>query len=52
MDWLKGNLQEHPMIFMGKSMVSGVDFPSHQSIELMKNVYRWRIPLGGCASQE
>ena len=27
------NLQESPMIFMGKSMVSGWDFPLNQSIE-------------------
>ena len=31
-DWWE-KWQENPMIFMGKSMVSGLDFPINQSIE-------------------
>ena len=30
---LREKLQETPMIFMGKSMVSGLDFPLSQAIE-------------------
>ena len=33
---LRANLQESPMILMGKSMVSGLDFPLNQSIERFK----------------
>ena len=30
---LKGNYRNNCMIFMGKSMISGGDFPTNQSIE-------------------
>jgi hypothetical protein len=37
MDWFKGKFTGlSPMIFMGKSMVSGVDFPLNQSIDCPK----------------
>ena len=36
--WINGELKplkpESPMIFMGKSMVSGEDFPLNQSVEI------------------
>ena len=36
MDWFKGKFTGlSPIYFMGKSMVSGVDFPLNQSIELI-----------------
>jgi len=33
MDWFKGNVTGNPMIFMGKTMVSGSDLPVSQSID-------------------
>jgi len=34
MDWFKGNFDRKKKYLTGKSMVSGLDFPLNQSIEI------------------
>jgi len=55
MDWFKGKFtSESPMIFMGKSLVSGFDFPFNQSIDHiteMSGVKALRACTAPCSSK-